>query len=504
MRHHYPKFMTVLSVVLLFILLGYPNAFNALTGDTGETYQYESKNLVTERQDAQDRPINSLSDFNDALVEVASGSTPAVVTVRTAQTVSVEQQNPFDMFREFFGEPPNNNQGQREREYRREGLGSGVIVSEDGYILTNNHVIADAETIYVGLENGDTLTAEIVGTDPLSDIAVLQVDADNLPFMTFGDSEDLRVGEMVMAIGSPLNPGLAHSVSQGIVSATGRGLDLMQFEDFIQTDAAINPGNSGGPLINMNGEIIGINTAIASQSGGFQGVGFAIPSNIANRNMESIIEEGSVIRGYIGVYYAPVTEEIANAFGLEETRGILINDVTADGPAEAAGLEGGDIIIEINGEPIEGSREFPFTIGNMRPGDELSLTYIRDGERNSVDVTLDRRPTDEVAAEEGGEAEGSVEDVTGFAVTELTDDLAENLQVNPNLEGVVVENIDQRSEAYANNLRRGDVIIAVNRTPVTSVSEFNGVVAENPAGEVILLQVIRQNTRFFVAFETRV
>ncbi|MEX0778141.1 MAG: DegQ family serine endoprotease [Balneolales bacterium] len=500
MRQNYPKFMTALSVVLLVILLGYPNAFNSL--NEVSTYSYENKVLETERQDAQDRPINNLSDLNNALVDIASSSTQAVVTVRTEQTVTRNQRNPMDMFREFFGEPGNGGGQQREQEYRREGLGSGVIVSQDGYILTNNHVIANAETIYVGLENGDSMEAEIVGTDPESDIAVLRVDAENLPYLTFGDSENLRPGEMVLAIGSPLSEGLAHSVSQGIVSATGRGLGLMQFENFIQTDAAINRGNSGGPLINMNGEIIGINTAIASQSGGFQGVGFAIPSNIASRNMESIIEEGTVVRGFIGIEYAPVTEEIANAFDLEETGGILVNDVTEEGPATEAGLQSGDVITEINGEPIENPREFPFTVGNMRPGDEVTLTYIRDGETNTVDITLGRRPSNGESEEDEGTGT-SVEEVTGFSITELTRDLAENLQVNPNLDGVVVENIDQRSDAYRNNLRQGDVIIAVNRTAVSSPSEFNEIVSNHPAGEVLLLQVVRQGTRFFVAFEPR-
>ncbi|MEX2640166.1 MAG: DegQ family serine endoprotease [Balneolales bacterium] len=491
--------MTVISVVLLLFLLKFP-------GETADTNTYVYENPKTETKKAQDRPIASLGDLNNALADIAAGSTPTVVTVRTSQTVSrQEQRTPFDMFRDFFGEDPRNQQqdprgGGQEREFRQEGLGSGVIVSDDGYILTNNHVVAGAETIYVGLQNGDTLDAEVVGTDPDSDIAVLRVEARDLPYMSFGDSDNLRVGEMVMAVGSPLQPGLAHSVSQGIVSATGRGLNLLQFENFIQTDAAINRGNSGGPLINMNGEIIGINTAIASQSGGFQGIGFAIPSNLANYVMESIIEEGSVVRGFIGVNYEPIDERTARAFDLDEVRGILVNDVTDGGPAEQAGLESGDVIIEINGNPIEETREFPFAIANMRPGDMIDLTYIRDGERHTVEFELGRRPTEEQTADQGG---GSVEDVTGFAVTELTNELAETLGVNPNVDGVVVEGISQNSDAYRNNLRRGDVIVSVNRMPVSSVSEFNEIVTSSPSGEVILLQVVRQDTLFFVAFEPR-
>lgn len=497
MHKHYPMFMTVLSVVILLLLLGYPGGEN-----DKKIYVYQS-NATTEKVPAQERTINNLRDLNNALVDIASGSTPAVVTVRTEQTVRMQQRTPFDMFREFFGEDPfNDRNGNRggQREFRQHGLGSGVIVAEDGYILTNNHVIAGAETIYVGLENGDTLTAEVVGADPESDIAVLRVGARGLPYMTFGDSDDLRVGEMVMAVGSPLSPGLAHSVSQGIVSATGRGLGLMQFENFIQTDAAINRGNSGGPLVNMNGEIIGINTAIASQSGGFQGIGFAIPSNLASFIMQSIIEDGTVVRGFIGIQYTPVDENIARAFDLQEIQGILINDVVDDSPAQQAGLESGDVIVEVNGDRVVGSREFQFEIANMRPGEDVNLTFIRNGERQSVDLTLAQRPTDEVAAVENG---GSVEDITGFAVRDLTSDLAERLRISPNIDGVVVEDIDQNSNAYRNNLRQGDVIIAVNRQPVSSRAEFNQIINEHPDGEIILLQVIRENTRFFVAFEPR-
>ncbi|MEX0686460.1 MAG: DegQ family serine endoprotease [Balneolales bacterium] len=489
--------MTVLSVVLLFFLLGYPGGLIS----SNDTYVYENSNPVAEKKSAQERPINNLRDFNNALVEIASATTPAVVTVRTEQTVRMQSRTPQDFFREFFGDPRGNggNEGQQ-REYRQQGMGSGVIVSEDGYILTNNHVVASADTIYVGLENGDELTAEIVGTDPDSDIAVLRVDAQNLPFMTFGNSDELKTGEMVLAVGSPLNPGLAHSVSQGIVSSTGRSLGLMTFENFIQTDAAINRGNSGGPLVNMDGNIIGINTAIASQSGGFQGIGFAIPSNIASSIMESIIEHGSVIRGFIGISFEPVSENIARAFGLERTRGILVNDIVPDSPAEEAGMQSGDVIIEVNGETIREPREFQFEIANMKPGDEVSLTIIRNGEEESVDITLTQRPQDdEMAADDGG----SVEDITGFAVRNLSDEITEQLRIPPNVEGVVVESIDQNSQAYRNNLRQGDVIIAVNQNPVISVSEFNSIVSAGASRDVILLQVIRQNQRFFVAFEPR-
>jgi serine protease Do len=306
-----------------------------------------------------DRPITSLRDLNEAFVELAEAVNPAVATVFTERVLRVRPSpgmffdHPFeDFFGEFFQRP--REPRSRECEYRQQGLGSGVVATDDGFIITNNHVIEGADTINVRLIDGRPMPAEVVGADAKTDIAVIKVDADDLVSIEIGDSDRLRVGEMVLAVGSPLSPNLAHSVTSGIVSAKGRSnVGLADYEDFIQTDAAINPGNSGGALINLDGELVGINTAIASRSGGYQGIGFAVPSNMARRVMESLIEHGTVVRGWLGIYIQDIDEALAAAMDLEGERGALVSDLSEDGPAEKAGVQQGDIIVTLDDEPKE-------------------------------------------------------------------------------------------------------------------------------------------------------
>lgn len=492
MEKHYTKFTTALSIILLLVLIRFPGFGDE---ESGDTYIYSDP--IAEYQIA-DRTDNVLLDFNNALVNLVEAANPTVVTVSTKATVQVRNQHPFDFgpFREFFGQPQ---ERTRERELR--GMGSGVIVSDDGYIITNNHVIQRADTITVRLINGDNLAATVVGTDPATDVAVLKVDAENLPYMTFGNSDDVRVGEMVLAIGSPLQEHLAHTVSKGIVSAKGRSnLNILGeggFEDFIQTDAAINRGNSGGPLINMEGQIIGINTAIASQTGGFQGIGFSIPSNMVTRVMESIIETGTIVRSYIGISLSEVTEELARAFNLPDNRGIIVNQVMDDSPAQKAGLKDGDIILRKDGRRVGSSREFRTSIANKRPGTDVTLTVFRDGNEVDVKITVGEMKPDKLATAD----DTDVQDMVGFSVTELTGDLARQLRVSSNLRGVVVEGIDESATAFENGLRQGDVIIAVNRQQVTDISEFQQRISGVRPGDMVLLQVVRRNQRFFVAFE---
>ena len=494
----YTVFTAAASIILLLFLMRFPGVLQ--NDEAAEIYTFEAP--VATLQSNTQPTGDILQDLNNALVNIVERANPTVVTVNTKATVQVRQQNPFDMFdfgpfRDFFGQPNQNR--SREREMR--GMGSGVIVSDDGIIITNNHVIQRADTITVRLINGDELPAEVLGTDPQTDVAILKVNAQNLPYMAFGNSDELRVGEMVLAIGSPLQQNLAHTVTKGIVSAKGRSqmniLGPGGFEDFIQTDAAINRGNSGGPLINMRGELIGINTAIASQTGGFQGIGFSIPSNMVNNVKESILETGTVVRGFLGIFLDEVSDELARAFELGDKRGILVNQVQENSPAEKGGILEGDIILELNDRQVRNVNDFRNQIANTRPGTELRMKVYRDGNTIDKRVTIGELKPDTVAMADDAE----LREVIGFDITELTSDLARQLRLSPNQRGVVVEGINETSPAYRNGLRQGDVIIAVNRQAVGNPSDFRQQIDAVPNGEMVLLQVVRRNQRFFVAFE---
>ncbi len=449
-----------------------------------------------------DRPINSLRDFNNALVDLAENVNPTVVTVLTEKVLRVRQDptlffgSPFQGFFDDFFQRPLPNQGN-EREFRQQGLGSGVVVSSDGYILTNNHVIAGADEINVRFIGGETRSAEVVGTDPKTDIAVLKVDADDLPHIALGDSEKLRVGEMVLAIGSPLSPNLAHSVTSGIVSAKGRSnVGLADYEDFIQTDAAINPGNSGGALINLDGELIGINTAIASRSGGYQGIGFAVPSNMARRVMESLIEHGAVVRGWLGVYIQDIDETLAEAMGIEQNEGALVSDVTDDGPGAKAGIQRGDIVVALDGKKVRSSTQLRNEIAAKSPGSQATLDLLRAGATEQVTVTLGELPVDEVAAD----VSERLEEKFGFTVAPLTSELATEYKLDRTLDGVVITSVVMSGPAHRTGLREGDLIVEINRSSTKDLEEFNEQVRNLKSGNTFLLRVVRQNRSFYVGF----
>jgi serine protease Do len=503
MKSHYSKFATAFTIVLVFLIIRFP--LGASTG-LDEPYDFQASNGDVPRQ-ASNEGTDLLLQLNAALVNLSDVAKPTVVMISTQRTVRARSSG--SLFDDFFGNDPFfrdhpffRDREPREREYQQSGLGSGVIVSSDGYILTNHHVIAQADTITVQLINQDRIPARVVGTDPNTDVAVLKIEASNLPYMRFGDSDELKVGEMVMAIGSPLGAALAHTVTQGIVSAKGRSdLGILReensFEDFIQTDAAINRGNSGGPLINMRGELIGINTAIMSQTGGFQGIGFAIPSNMAHYVMESIIEKGRVIRGYIGINFQPIDQNLARALGMSEARGVLVNDVVESSPAARAGLRSEDVILSFNGRAIESTSDFRRRVAEMRPGTEVRLTIFRDGEEIDLTVTLGEFPSDELTMDNVDD----IRDMIGFSVTEITREVAEALRLRPGTQGVVVDDVVQNSAAARNGLRQGDVILSLNRAPVTSVEEFYAGVSRLEPGQSLLLQLQRGNNRFFIAFE---
>ena len=448
---------------------------------------------------AVNRPINSLKDFNDAIVDIADKTNPAVVTVNTEKTQEVRYVDPFSMFRNPFSAPQSET-----KEYVQRGLGSGVIVSKEGYILTNNHVIDNTDEIKVRMYNGDEVIAELIGTDPETDIAVLKIDADDLPAVTMGNSDDVNVGSFVLAIGSPLSEDLAHTVSFGIVSARSRSLNnLTTYGDYIQTDAAINPGNSGGALIDMNGELVGINSAIASRSGGNDGIGFAIPINLAKRIMEDLIDDGAVSRGYLGMNFGgEVDRTMALALGLDDARGIIVGEVVEDGPSDKAGLKENDIIVSLNGDAVRDWDAFRTKIASFKPGDKVKLGILRDGDEKTLSVELGERPG-EIAAASNPKVSRDIDEVLGFNVAALDRDIRRQLNLANDVEGVVVSKIEESSNAYERGLRRGDVITSVKRRNVENASEFYEEIEKSmdKGDKAVLLTIERGNQKQFIAFE---
>lgn len=483
----------------VILLLG----MNAWTGpdSTRSLPEYKTDNNVTK---AENRSVSSLLDLNNAIVDIAEKTNPAVVMITTEKVQ--EQRVMRNPFAQFFGSPYGQ-QDPETREFTQRGLGSGVIVSEDGYILTNNHVIADVDEIKIQLFNGDEIEAELIGTDPATDIAVIKVDMNNLPAVKMGDSESLKVGAFVLAIGSPLSQNLAHTVSFGIVSAKSRSIGLINsgagYEDFIQTDAAINPGNSGGAMIDMNGELVGINSAIASRSGGNDGIGFAIPINLAKRIMDDLIDDGEVSRGYLGMYFGgEVDRTMAKALGLKDTRGIIVAKVEEGGPSEKAGLKEQDVIVTIDGLQVVDWNMFRSKIASMKPNDVVELDIIREGKEKTLTVTLGERTDDTVAAVRPEKAE-SMEEKLGFTVVELDANIIRQLKLESSSEGVIVNKIKESSNAHERGLRKGDVITSVKNQKVETTSEFYDELEklEKKGDEVILLKIIRNNGNQFIAFE---
>lgn len=467
------------------------------------SYHAHARMLPGPEISVQQRPINTLRDFNQAFIDLAAMVKPAVVTVSTEKTLTYRSSqfgSPFagDPFFNFFFGPRGNQQQQQPKEYRQRGLGSGVIVSADGYILTNNHVVDDADTIYVRTSDGRDHSARVIGVDPKTDIAVLKIDGSDLDYMPIGNSDKLQVGEMVLAIGSPMSENLAQTVTQGIVSAKGRSnVGLADYEDFIQTDAAINPGNSGGPLVNLDGELVGINTAIASQSGGFQGIGFAVPSNMAERVMNSLISQGKVIRGWLGVSIQDVSETMASAMGLKEPSGALVGDVMPDSPAEKAGMKSGDVIVGLSGQTIANTAELRNAIAATAPGTKVKLDIIRDDNKQEVSVALGEQPAD------GSELAGSqgLQELLGFSFTTIDRDLAGKYGIDGSYSGAVVTGIDENSSAYGAGLRVGDLIQAAQRQRVSTADDLAKIFANGKKGDTVLLRIMRNGRGFFVAFE---
>ena len=417
---------------------------------------------------------------------VAKEAIPAVVSIKSEIHASNEKQGmenfPDDFFNFFFGEPKMPGfKFQQPEPQPRFSQGSGVIVSAEGLVITNNHVIADADKITVQLNDGRELEGKVIGKDPNSDIAVLKIEAKNLPYLELGDSSTLEVGEWVIAIGNPL--GLHATLTVGVVSAKGRSnLSIANYEDFIQTDAAINRGNSGGALMDLQGQVIGINTAIASNTGGYMGIGFAIPSNVVKEVMSQIIEKGTVTRGYMGVTLQAIDSDLAQAFNLPSVEGALINDVSKDSPAQNAGLKQGDIILEYNGKHVDNIGSFRNSISLMRPGTQVNLKIQRNGQIINLPITIGSLPD----SKEIVEAESPAEAAIGFTVEKLTPELSEQLGYQ-NERGVVVSKVNPKSAAALAGIKKGALIIAVDQHPVTTVQEFQDMIKKSEGGRGVLL-----------------
>jgi serine protease Do len=418
-----------------------------------------------------------------SVADLAEGLLDAVVNISTSQSVSqanrtprpqVPDGSPFqEFFDEFFGE---DQQGQSPGSRRVNSLGSGFVIDAEGIIVTNNHVIEGADEIEVNFPDGSSLTAEVVGTDPKTDLAVLRVEPDTpLTAVPFGDSEAMRIGDWVMAIGNPF--GLGGSVSVGIVSARGRNINAGPYDDFIQTDAAINRGNSGGPLFNMRGEVIGINTAIISPTGGSIGIGFSVPSELAMNVIDQLREFGETRRGWLGVRIQPVTSDIAESLGMDRARGALVAGVIRGGPVDDGSIVPGDVVIRFDGEDVIEMRDLPRIVAESPVGNEVDVTIIRNGEEMEVQVTLGRlEDGEQLAAAEGGSGEveeAPVEDMTvlGMSLAELGDDAREQFGIADDVAGVVITEVDPQSEAAEKAIEAGEVIVEIAQETVSSPAD---------------------------------
>lgn len=453
--------------------------------------------------------VSSALALEDAFTQVAESVNPTVVQIRSEKVVSRSQSFQGTPFEDFFSP----NQGGPEQNFRSDGLGSGVIARSDGYIITNNHVISEADELKVRLQDGRLFDAEVVGTDPLSDLAVIKIEAEALPSISYGNVDQLRVGQWVMAVGSPLSQDLGNTVTVGIISALERTSDqinsLNAFASFIQTDAAINPGNSGGPLVDLRGRLVGINSAIYSRSGGYQGIGFSIPVDVVENVATQLIDNGEVSRGYLGVNFAPVSETLAEA--LDVPRGAAqITDIAPGSAASDADLANNDIVVAVDGHELFEANQLRTIVGNKRPGDTVELSVIRNNKERDISITLGERPAelngqpssrpDRVEEEMGAESLGLLN------LRNVTPEILRGLGVeDEDVEGVVIGEIDRNSAAYRDaELRRGDIIVELDRKAVSNRSEFMEIYKDLDSGDSFLIRVLRSQNGQLVSFLTAV
>ncbi|CAK8717059.1 hypothetical protein GCAAIG_06480 [Candidatus Electronema halotolerans] len=444
---------------------------------------------------AQDSNTLMLERTGKAFSAVVKAAGPAVVYIRVEKDLKGFSNGrmgvPEDFLRRFFGDHFEQYQmpRQRQQEEREEGAGSGFIISPDGLILTNNHVVEDVDDIKVKLADKREFTAKVVGTDPQSDVALIKIDADNLPTLPLGDSNQLEVGEWVIAIGSPFE--LSQSVTVGVVSAKGRnGMGVSEYENFIQTDAAINPGNSGGPLLNIRGEAVGINSAILSRTGGYMGIGLAIPINMAKTVEEQLRSHGKVIRGWLGLIIQDVDENLAQSFGLAKAEGILVSEVTPDAPAEKAGLKQGDVILSLNGSKLTDVNDLRNRVAMTAPGSTVTLDIIRNSQQQQVQVLIAEQPADfsRRAKMKMRLQHGSLLDKLGLQLQDLTPELAAQFGYHSG-QGVIVTEVEQGSPADNVGIEPGQLIEEVNRVRVHNLSELKDALSKGENSDQVLLRI---------------
>ncbi|MFZ5998457.1 MAG: DegQ family serine endoprotease [Nitrospirota bacterium] len=460
-------------------------------------FGFQSKGYSEDVQISRDA-IDLLTRTNQAMAEVAAAAKPAVVNISSTRTVRERRvYDPFfddPFFRGFFGDAFGN--FRKPREFKQASLGSGVIVDRDGYILTNNHVVKDADEIKIKLSDKREFKGKVIGTDPKTDLAVIKIDSNHLPVLRWGDSDELRVGETVIAIGNPF--GLSQTVTSGIVSATGRAdVGIADYEDFIQTDAPINPGNSGGALVNVRGELVGINTAIFSTSGGYQGIGFAIPSNMAKVVIESIVKKGKVVRGWLGVSVQPLTPELARQFSIKDERGALIGDVTEESPAEKAGLQRGDVIVEYNGKSVGDPTAFRNMVANTPVGKEVAITILRDGKTKTLKATIAELPS------EMQKPSGMYDNILkGVYVQNLSPEVKRGLGIPKQISGVVVTDIEDGSPAEG-VLMKHDIVLEINKRKISNVKDYEAVISKIKPDQDVLLLIMRGGSTIYLTLSPR-
>lgn len=446
-------------------------------------------------------PQPSLAGNNQTFVDIAKSVKPAVVNIFSTKSGRSDGSGsmPFDdpLFRRFFGDEFFR-KFEQPKERKERGLGSGVIVEGNGLIITNNHVVSKASDIRVTLSDKREFKATLIGTDPKTDVAVVKIDATGLPTVPWADSDKLEVGELVLAVGDPF--GLTQTVTMGIVSAVGRTAGIAEYEDFIQTDAAINPGNSGGALVNVRGELVGINTAIFSQSGGNMGIGFAVPSNLAQSVMGQLVQTGKVVRGWLGVSIQDLTPELASQFGIKATKGVLVSDVMDDSPAKKAGFERADVIVEYDGKPMDSPTHLRNAVAQTPIGKRVIIRFIRDKKERTIDLTIVEQPKSMAQSGEDGEGKPLTPPgaLSGLEVRELNEELAGRYGLPSSERGAVIVRVKPRSTAEEMGVREGDIVLEVNRQAVSSAKVFERIAGKIPKDQAVLLLLKRQGRTMYL------
>lgn len=502
--------LLVIGSIFIGVIAGLIIASNfEWTDNSIASQQDDSKGVILGSNKAPLQPGADLAGLENAFVNVAKEVKPSVVTITSAKIIKYRRMNPFsdffgdELFRHFFRTPDQrrdrDQQAPEEEEFRQQGLGSGVIVSSDGYIITNNHVIKDADEITVLTLDNKEYDAKVIGSDAKTDVAVIKIEAKKLPAVRLGDSDEIQVGQLVLAIGNPFSAQLEHTVTHGIISAKGRSnFQLAQYEDFIQTDAAINPGNSGGALVNLRGELIGINTAIISGSGGNVGIGFAIPINMARHVMEMLIDKGHVVRGWLGVMIQGIDDEMAQALNLKEARGALVAQVLENSPAEKAGFKVEDVVLEFDGKEVRDQTHLTLMIASTEPNKEVTFKVKRGDETINIKAKLGERPDDQETVAASKEAKSS--EKIGIKVETLRTDLEKQYGYEGE-QGVVVTYVNRASIAFREGIREGDLIKEINRKKIKSVDDFNEVLDSIKTNGIVFIRLKKGDDHYFVSFK---